>query len=373
MSGRHHVSQQAAGRTRWRAAVCWGAPRLDRILTALADETLYEQMDGLSYLRGQSFDVEVIDSSPDRWNPGAGRGTLLSGIDPIRFVRQLLRYRHYDVLIGADSPSVLLFVLLKRLLRLKKPVVVIDPALDASYRNRMRLHALVLPYVEAVVVFGEVQVEFLRREYQERVRSTFIRHRMDCRFFDPALVPGPPDDPAQRYVLAVGNDVGRDYHSLLVAAAALPMPVVIHTRKALPQPLPANVRVQSHWISFEELRALYARASVVVMPLKETVHASGTNGVLEALAMGRPVVVSASSGIRDYVVDGVTALTPSPGDVDALRHSIMTLWNQPERAAAMGRQARAYALEKLAMPRYATQIAEVLLRAMRSDSSALPD
>ena len=355
---------------RWRAAICWPAPRQQRVSTALADEALYEQMDGLSYLRDQHFDVEVIDSSPDRWNPGAGRGSLLAGIDPLRFIRQLLRYRHYDVLIGADSPSVLLFVLLKRALKLKKPVVIIDPALNSQYRNRMRLHSLVLPYVDEVVVFGKIQVEFLEREYGGRVSSTFIRHRMDCRFFDPALAPEPPSDPAQRYVLAVGNDIGRDYETLLAAATSLPMPVLIHTRRKLPQALPRNVRVQSDWITFEELRLLYARASVVVMPLKETVHASGTNGVLEALAMGRPVVVSASSGIRDYIIDGVTALTPLPGDIDGLRRAVLDLWAKPEVAESLGYQARNYALEKLSMPTYAAQIASILLRAIRSASGA---
>jgi glycosyltransferase involved in cell wall biosynthesis len=345
-----------------RVAVSWPARRLDRIERALSDSSLYEQMDGLSYLRDSGVSVSVIDSSEGWLNPLAGRGSLLAGIDPFRFLHQLQRYREYDVLIGIDSSAVFLFVQLKRLLRLKKPVIVIDPALDPTYRNRMRLHRHVLPHVSLVVVYGRVQLEFLAREFGHRVRATFTPHRIDCRFFDPRKASRRVQDPARRFIVAVGNDVGRDYAALVEAVRDTEVSVVIHTRQSLKDAIPSNVRIQSTWVPYEELRDLYNQAAIVVVPLKETLHASGINGLLEALAMGRPVVVSGSRGIIDYVQDGRTALVTPPGDVLALRQAILRLWHDEDLALQLGRNAEAHVREHFDIPVYAQQIAELIAK-----------
>lgn len=344
-----------------RALVCWPAPRLDRIHKALANEALYEEMDGLSYLPQFGVQVTVMDSSKGWRNPFAKRGSLLAGIDPLRFLRQLWHYKTFDVLVSADSSACFLFVCAKRLFGLKKPVLVIDPALDPNYINRMRLHSMVLPYVQGVIVFGQVQVDFLEREYNGRVKATFIRHRMDCRFFDPLKCPPPPEH--NRYIVSVGNDRGRDFETLISAVKDLPIKLILHTRRKLKLPLPPNVQVQSHWISFEELRELYGAAQIIVVPLFETIHASGTNGLLEALAMGRPVIVSASSGIIDYVEHQNNACVVPTGNVQALRNAVTDLLENLEGANTLGQQARLYAEQRLAMPVYAQLVSEVIQKA----------
>lgn len=342
----------------FRVAICWPAPRLNRINAALANPALYEEMDGLSYLRQFGMTVRVLDSSRGWRNPLARRGSLLAGIDPWRFIRQLWNYKQFDVLVCADSSACFLFVLAKRLFGLKKPVLVIDPALDPNYLNRMRLHQQVLPHVQGVLVFGQVQLKLLKQLYGHRINAQFIRHRMDARFFDP--LNSPPPDPENRYIVSVGNDVGRDFDTLIAAVADLPIRVVLHTRRPITGPLPANVQIQSHWISFEDLRTLYARAAAIIVPLHETIHASGTNGLLEAMTMGRPVVVSASSGIIDYVQHQQTAWIVPTEDVAALRDGVTHLLSHPAEAQAMGQRARQYCERALSMPVYARQVAQVI-------------
>jgi len=65
---------------------------------------------------------------------------------------------------------------------------------------------------------------------------------------------------------------------------------------------------------------------------------------LEAMAAGRPLVASAVGGLPDLVVDGTTGILVPPGDVSALRASIVELLTEPERCARMGRAARQRAL-----------------------------
>ena len=61
--------------------------------------------------------------------------------------------------------------------------------------------------------------------------------------------------------------------------------------------------------------------------------------VLEAMALGRPVVAAASGGIVDLVDDGVTGLLVAPGDANALSGALSSVVNDRDAAAAMGRMA----------------------------------
>ena len=67
--------------------------------------------------------------------------------------------------------------------------------------------------------------------------------------------------------------------------------------------------------------------------------------VLEAMAAGRPVVASASGGIVDLVVDGVTGLLVAPGDVSALAQAISSVLRDPRAAQAFGAAGRDRARE----------------------------
>jgi glycosyltransferase involved in cell wall biosynthesis len=80
---------------------------------------------------------------------------------------------------------------------------------------------------------------------------------------------------------------------------------------------------------------LMRTASVVVVP--STFRDPCPTVVLEAMAVGRPVVAAASGGIIDMVEDGVTGLLVPPGDPVALARALSTVLEDPERATAMGR------------------------------------
>lgn len=82
---------------------------------------------------------------------------------------------------------------------------------------------------------------------------------------------------------------------------------------------------------------LMRTASVVVVP--STFQDPCPTVVLEAMAVGRPVVAAASGGIVDMVDDGVTGLLVPPGDPVALSAALATVVNDPQRASAMGRAA----------------------------------
>jgi glycosyltransferase involved in cell wall biosynthesis len=58
--------------------------------------------------------------------------------------------------------------------------------------------------------------------------------------------------------------------------------------------------------------------------------------VLEAMALGRPVVAPRVGGVAEIVVDGTTGILFAPGDDDALTQALLDLAASPDRADGMG-------------------------------------
>lgn len=58
--------------------------------------------------------------------------------------------------------------------------------------------------------------------------------------------------------------------------------------------------------------------------------------ILEAMALGKPVIATAAGGPLEIVEDGVTGLLTRPGDPDALAAAIADLLTDPARRRAMG-------------------------------------
>jgi glycosyltransferase involved in cell wall biosynthesis len=183
----------------------------------------------------------------------------------------------------------------------------------------------------------------------------------DVAFYRPGTAP--PDD----FLLAVGMEA-RDYATLLEAARGLPYRVHVVASGWSPDAGYAaasgvagggNVVVERD-VPATHLRALYARARLVVVPLHAVSYAAGVTTVLEAMAMAKPLVVSDSPGIRDYVVADVSALVVPVGDAAALRAAIERLWGDGDARARMGRHNRRWAERDFDNEAYADRVHALL-------------
>ena len=61
---------------------------------------------------------------------------------------------------------------------------------------------------------------------------------------------------------------------------------------------------------------------------------------LEAGAMGKPIVASATGGLRQSVRDGESGILVAPGDVEGFAAAIVRLLTDRDLAARMGRRGR---------------------------------
>jgi glycosyltransferase involved in cell wall biosynthesis len=172
-----------------------------------------------------------------------------------------------------------------------------------------------------------------------------------------------------RTVLTVGKDLARDYGAFLEAVGDLAAPVrlAVHPRNLVGLRLPANA--EAGLLSSLELREAYAQAACVVLPQRRDGYRYGSEGggltaLLEAMAMGRPIVASERAILRDYVDDGVEALIVPAEDPAALRTAIDRVLGDRDLAARLGAAARARVERDFGTRRFAANLAPVLRSAV---------
>ncbi len=223
----------------------------------------------------------------------------------------LLYHRRVDAVIAVFEGPAVLPALLRRLFGFRPRLLMWDLGLT-DWRLRRRIQDIVIPRVDEILVLGSNQTADIVARWPTHAPVTCIGHYVDTGFFRPL----PPSEGAG-FILSVGDDDGRDYKTLMQAVVGLDTEMVIRSRHQLP-PTHPRLRQITQRISFHELRQLYADAAIVVVPLHDRPHAGGVSAVLEAAAMGCAMVVSDSTGIRDYCVDGETCLQVPCGDTAAL-------------------------------------------------------
>ena len=311
------------------------------------------------------IELELIDPGDRPWNPFSGQHPLFEGLDPVRAVRILAGRRDCDLVLACfESPTVPL-LLLRRVAAFPPPIVMVDVGLAGGWAIRDRVLDFVIPRIDGIIVLGSNQVDYIRQRWQTNALVTFIHQHVDTAFYAPSPISeGGP-------ILSVGEDVGRDFPTLISALDGLDAHLVIKSRR-LTVAHPARPRIQTiaERLSPLAYRQLFVEARLVALPLTMTVNASGVGTLLEAMAMGKPIIVSDSPGIRDYVVPGETALVVPCGDSTAMRAAVQRLMADTQLASRLGEQARAFAVRHCSFAANAARTAEVLRHLIAARRSA---
>jgi glycosyltransferase involved in cell wall biosynthesis len=228
------------------------------------------------------------------------------------------------------------------------PVVAINFGLNLIWRRASRARRVLLRSslraAARVICLGASQRdELVASAGLDSARVVTMPIPVDTEFFQPR---GEPDGGGQT-VLTVGKDLARDYGTFIdaVRPLAVDATIVAHPRNLDKHELSPNVTARVG-LPFPELRDLYARAACVVLPQRSEDYVYGSEGggltaLLEAMAMGRPIVASDRAILHDYVTDGVEALLVPPEDPAVLRAAIDRVLGDPELARSLGSAARA--------------------------------
>jgi glycosyltransferase involved in cell wall biosynthesis len=116
------------------------------------------------------------------------------------------------------------------------------------------------------------------------------------------------------------------------------------TRYTMPDDVPANF--EFGLLEFADLRDLYQRADLVMLPLLYNRYSAGLSTLFEAIACGAPVVVTETPGIiAELVAEDLVVGVPA-GDERAVRSAVAEVLANPDAAAERAVRARKVVLDR---------------------------
>ncbi len=111
-----------------------------------------------------------------------------------------------------------------------------------------------------------------------------------------------------------------------------------------------------------DLRPAFRRATVFTLP---SANEASPNVVIEAMAMGLPVVGTRVGGIPELIEDGHTGILVEPGNPRSLADALVALLTNEDQGRAMGRAGRERVLACHSLEYMVSRTEEVLLEACR--------
>jgi glycosyltransferase involved in cell wall biosynthesis len=297
-----------------------------------------------------------------------------SGGDFASVFTSLRRANAADVVFTTVDAVGLPVVLLKRAGLVRPPVVYTSVGLPerlVSFRGEpaRRLFRGSLRCVSAIVVFSEFEAKALRQWFGAAApRIEFLPFGVDTSYFRPL-----PQCTLGCDVVSIGADPHRDFELLIAVARRDPtlrVQIVTSAEHGRALRVPPNVALELD-IPFAEVRNRLASARVVVLPVKENSYTGATTVLLQALSMGKPVVVSQTKALLSGygLVDGENCRLVPPGDFEALERAVHELLADDASRRMLGARASAVA-EALSWERFADSLEAIFLDAVRGATTA---
>ncbi len=309
------------------------------------------------------------------------------GVATAQAVIAFKRRKEYDgVFTDAENIGIPL-ALLFTVTRTRRRHVMIGHLLTTAAKRPWFRLARVQRSIDVIICHASLQAWLM--EYRLHINDrkiALIPYQVDELFWTPALVH------PRGQICSAGLEF-RDYKTLVEAVRGLDVDVVMaaasnwsrRKNEARDLVLPSNVRVTS--LNYAELRVLYAESLFVVVPLHDVEFQAGITVILEAMAMGKAVVVTRARGQTDVVRDaqglpslphyvhraagfgsietrdevGQTGIYVAPNDPTALRAAVQYLLDHPEEARRMGCNGRALVERSMTLEMFVSRIAMHLL------------
>ncbi len=253
----------------------------------------------------------------------------------------------------------------------RKPVVAVDLVLrkptTATGRAATALKRRLLSRVDHFIHYFRDLNGYARWYGITSERSSFVAFKPNLRYrYEPR-----PDAPEGDHVLCFGRSQ-RDYDTFLEAMSRLAVPAAVprpdfaslrihHSRFTWPlDRLPPNVRMLDNDGSQEAMIRALEGARIVALPiLPATLAASGISVYLNAMLLGKAVVISAGPGVSDVLTD--QAIIVPPQDPGALAAAIQRLWTDDTLRHSTAAAGQRYALSLGGEPEIRRRILEAVV------------
>jgi len=158
------------------------------------------------------------------------------------------------------------------------------------------------------------------------------------------------------YILAVGNDMNRDYKTLCKVVSGKYKTIIVTTNKISCK----GVEIKSG-ITNDELLELYHGARIIITPsIKLLTESSGLSTTVQAMACGTPVLVSDSPAMRELFKEDEEIFYFEPEKSENLEKKLNELWGNNLLLERVSKNGRAIIENKFNSINMAKQLDEII-------------
>jgi len=235
---------------------------------------------------------------------------------------QFLLSKQYDAVVTAGHRPAIVFAVLSRLTGLEKKQVVKELFIDergVQSKFASFLYRWAFKNVSLIITNSSGEIPYM----MNWLRIPENRFK---------FIPWPANIPATEtlsdegdYVFAAGRSF-RDWDTFFKAVQSVDAEyVIVAPKEDIPESKLPN-RIEVHCgIPHNEYLNLLRRAKIVVIPLKNTFRSVGQAVMLEAMALGKPIIAARVVGVKDYIKQDVNGVYYEPGSASDLRNAIFRI------------------------------------------------
>ena len=302
------------------------------------------------------------------------------------------RRSEYDIIVTDQEATGLVLALLFKLTRTRRGHIMISHYLSPAKKQVLYRWLRAQTHIDITVCYSTAQEKVaLEKLHLKKEQVGLVLHPADSRFWRPAASHSEAQAdleilhragvylPDHAQVVCSAGLEFRDYPTLMNAVQELPKNVRVVIAAASPWSkrkntseevkLPENVQRVS--LTPLQLRALYRRSQVVAIPLYDVDFQAGSLVAYEAMACGKPVVITHTRGQTDIVRDGVTGLYVPPGDSPAMAQALNRLLADPDQAQSFGNVARHIVEQELNLDTYLAGMVELVHKVITRHSAPI--
>jgi len=300
------------------------------------------------------------------------------------------RRDEYDTILTDQEAAGLVLALLFKLTRTRRGHVMISHYLTPMKKQILFRLLRLQTHIDVTICYSSAQERIAREKLHLRPdQVSLVLHPADNRFWRPAdsrqeaqadrelLHQAGVHLPEHAQVVCSAGLEFRDYPTLMEAVSLLPKSVRVVIAAASPWSKRKNTaesvalpdNVQRVALTPPQLRALYRRSDVVAIPLYDVDFQAGSLVAYEAMACGKPVVITRTRGQSDIVREGETGLYVQAGDVGSMAEAVSQLLSDPALAQSLGENGLQVVEQGLNLDTYLTSMVEIVRKVAAAHSS----
>ncbi|PSB24812.1 glycosyltransferase [Stenomitos frigidus] len=316
---------------------------------------------GATHLAKHGIEVEIVPYQTSRLLNKIGRKIGLGDhLDQQLYV--LFSRANYDVVYSACQTNTFLLACLRSLKLFHKPLVaLIHHPFSHSFKK-----ALFLQGHDRLLCLSEKVMEPFAQKPDIYKKMDFIGWGADLPFYDAgsqdvATIASSPT------IVSAGK-TERDHDTLVKACLNIECALKVYcSANTIPRIINLPDRIQIHAshsahnaVSYQELLTAYRKAFAIAIPLTKTHNLAGLTSLIDAIAVGKPVVMTRNQHIELDIEKERIGLWVEPEDVQGWQQAIAYLLANPEEAAAMGDRGRRLCEKKYNLDVFTDTLAKTL-------------